>query len=312
MKRAWIALAALALIAGGCGQQRSEMAAGDAAAPATEAAMAPAPARDAAAGSASPGSTAPTVAAVSVPMLAYEYSLGVEVPLRRLAGLVDKHEKACTDAGPSVCQVIGANTSADGGDGGARATLTIRATPAWLKTFRAQIQKDAASNGGKVANTSVQAEDLTRQIVDTEAALRAKTTLRGRLEQLLATRNGSLSDLLETERELARVQGEIDATQSELAVMRNRIATSKLTVTYVSQGSLAPDSAMRPLNDAMHDVVKTVAVGFAVIIYLVAGLFPFLVVFGPLVWLLNKWRKKRKAAKLAAAEAAAPPPSPPA
>ena len=40
----------------------------------------------------------------------------------------------------------------------------------------------------------------------------------------------------------------------------------------------------------------------------------FLVVFGPLVWLLNKWRKKRKAAKLAAAAAATPtpPPSPPA
>ena len=71
MKRAWIALAALALIAGGCGQQRSEMAAADGAAPATEAAMAPAPARDASAGSAAPGSTAPTVAAVSVPMLAY-------------------------------------------------------------------------------------------------------------------------------------------------------------------------------------------------------------------------------------------------
>ena len=125
MKRTWIALAALAMISGGCSQQRSEMAADGATAPAAEAAMAPA--RDASAGSAAPGSTAPTVAAVSVPMLAYEYSLGVEVPLRRLGGLVDKHEKACTDAGPAVCQVIGANTSADGGDGGARATLTIRA-----------------------------------------------------------------------------------------------------------------------------------------------------------------------------------------
>lgn len=307
MKRTWIALGALALIAGGCSQQRSEMAADSASAPAAEAAMAPA--RDAAAGSASSGSTAPAVAAVSVPMLAYEYSMGLEVPLRRLSTLVDKHEKACTDAGPTVCQVIGANTSADGGDGGARATLTIRATPAWLKTFRVQIQKDAASNGGKLVNTNVQAEDLTRQIVDTEAALRAKTTLRGRLEQLLASRPGSLSDLLEVERELARVQGEIDATQSELAVMRTRIATSKLTVTYVSQGSLAPDSAMRPLNDAMHDVVKTVAVGFAVIIYLIAGLFPFLVVFGPVVWLLARWMKRRKAAKLAAAAANPPPPA---
>lgn len=246
-------------------------------------------------------------------MLAYEYALGVEAPLGRLTALVDKHEKACTDAGPAVCQVIGANTANDGPDGAARATLTIRAQPAWLKTFRAQIQKDAASSGGKVANSSVQAEDLTRAIVDTEATLRAKTTLRGRLEQLLATRNGSLSDLLETERELARVQGEIDATQSELAVMKTRIAASKLTVTYTSQGSLAPDSAMRPLSNAFHDVVKTVAAGFAIIIYLLAGFFPFAVVFGPLVWLVGKWLRKRKLARLAAAEAAAAtPPTPPA
>ncbi|MBX7248140.1 MAG: DUF4349 domain-containing protein [Caulobacteraceae bacterium] len=307
MQRFLITLAAVSLLGACSNAAPSSEATAGAPAPAAETAMAPA--RDAAPpSSAAPSdASAPAQPAVSVPMLAYDYSMGVEAPLNRLAGLVDSHEKACADAGPAVCQVIGANTASDGPDGATHASLVIRAQPAWLKAFRARIQKDVGAAGGKLANTSVQAEDLTRAIVDTEAALRAKTTLRSRLEQLLATRNGSLSDLLETERELARVQGEIDATQSELAVMRTRIATSKLTVNYYSPGALAPDSAMRPLDKALHDVSKTVAGGFAAIIYILAALFPFAVVFGPLVWLLARWLRKRKAARVAAQ---APPPGP--
>jgi hypothetical protein len=274
---------------------------------------APSPAPNAAPYAAQGGEAAPSPArpAVTAPLLAYEYALGVEVPINRMGAMVDAHEKACTDVGPTVCQVIGANTASDGPDGAARAALTIRARPDWLKAFRVRIQKDAGAAGGKVANSSVQADDLTRAIVDTEAALRAKTTLRGRLEQLLATRNGSLSDLLETERELARVQGEIDATQSELAVMRTRVATSKLTVNYYSPGALAPDSAMRPLDMALHDVAKTIVGGFAMIIYVIAALFPFAVVFGPLIWLFVRWRHRRRAAKMAAENAAAVDPAPP-
>jgi hypothetical protein len=301
MRRLWIVLPVIALLCA-CAQKVSD--AGSAPGQA-EAAMAPAPAArqavmataDSAAASDPSGPGRP---AVTVPMLAYEYSLSLEVPLRRLPTLIDKHEKACNDAGPTVCQVIGAQTNAEG-NAGARATLTVRAAPAWLKTFRARIQEDVKGAGGKVANTSVDTEDLTRAIIDTEAALRAKTTLRDRLQALLATRPGKLQELLEVERELARVQGEIDATQSELAVMRTRIATSKLTVSYISEGVLAPDNAMRPLSEAIHDVARNVAGGFAAIIVILSVLFPFAVVFGPVIWLISRWMRRRKAAKLAAA-----------
>lgn len=317
MRRVWIVLPLIALLAA-CGQQRSEMAGSQPVA--AEAAMdpgaPPSPSRDYAAdastsAAAPDGSPVPpTAPAVTAPMLAYEYGLNLEVPLRRLPTLIDKHEKACNDAGPTVCQVIGAQTQAEG-NAGARATLTVRAAPAWLKAFRAQIQQDAKGAGGKVANSSVETEDLTRAIVDTEAALRARTTLRDRLQALLASRPGKLQDLLEVERELARVQGEIDATQSQLAVMRTRIATSKLTVSYVSLGVLAPDNAMRPLSEAVHDVAENVAGGFAAIIVILSVLFPFAVVFGPVIWLVMRWLRRRKAARLAAAAGEPiPPPAP--
>ena len=75
---------------------------------------------------------------------------------------------------------------------------------------------------------------VTRVIVDTEATLRAKRALRDRLQQLLATRPGSLADLLGVERELARVQGEIDSSEPNLASTRTRVAMSAVTIEYAS------------------------------------------------------------------------------
>ena len=318
MTRAWIAVAAIALLMAGCQKKTEEAgaesyAAADAAAPMEMAApprMKPeaAPAADAAA--APPDQPAPAIPAPVLPMMAYEYAYRLEVPAANLVALQDKHEKACVDAGPQVCQVVGSQTSSVGRDN-ARGSLELRASPAWIKRFRNGLANDAEDAGGRIANAGVEAEDLTRVIVDTEAQLRAKKTLRDRLQALLASHPGKLQELLEVERELARVQGEIDATESELAVMRTRVATSKLTIEYQAASVVAPDSAFRPVGEALNDVVEYIMGGLAFIILMLAALLPFALVFGPVVWLVLRWRKRRKAARLAAgADAPPPPPAP--
>ena len=161
--------------------------------------------------------------AAGPPMLAYSYSYGLELPHQRVDPLRRRHEEACAKAGYRVCQVVSTSIS-DQGNGAIRGDLTIRATPAWLGTFRAALEGDAEGAGGRIETSDVSSEDLSREIVDTEAQLRAKLTLRDRLQALLAGRPGRLSDLLAVERELARVQAEIDSAQSQLTVMRARVA----------------------------------------------------------------------------------------
>src|SRR5262249_34449527 len=136
-------------------------------------------------------------------------------------------------------------------------------------------------------------EDLTRNIVDTEARLRASRTLRDRLQNLLASRPGRLSDLLEVERELARVQGEIDATESTLAVMRARVAMSELTLTYTSKAKPLRGDTFRPLTEALAGFLGWIVMGFASIITLVAVLLPWALVLGLIGWALMAWRKRR-------------------
>lgn len=247
--------------------------------------VAAAPAADAAAAPASgepPGVRVPAGA----PMLAYSYEYGVSLPERQVDVLRRRHEEACVQAGPSVCQVI-STSIADRGEGAVRGDLSMRAAPAWLKRFRDGLEGDARGAGGRIETSDVTSEDLSRDIVDTEAQLRAKTTLRDRLQALLAGRPGRLADLLAVERELARVQGEIDSTQSQLAIMRGRVAMSEITLTYQAR-DIVGSTVRSPLSRSVGGFFGMMAASLAAMIDIVAVGAPWALLAGGLLWLLRR------------------------
>ena len=275
-------------------------AATDAAAAAPDAGEPPAVATEAR-GESSVAAAKPAVAPVSAPMLAYRYKAELEVPSARLREVMSGHEQACAKAGPALCQVLEASNETDRGL--ARGALSLRAAPAWLESFRGRLEADAKAAGGKVSRTGVDSEDLTRAIVDTEAALRAKATLRDRLQALLASRPGKLSELLELEQELARVQGEIDAAQSELTVMRARVQTSQMTISYASADQAFAGKTVEPLAKALGGAFGIVMWGLAAIVVVAAFAAPFVLVGIPLVWLFRRWRARRRPRTAPASEA---------
>lgn len=281
----------------GCGSQESAQQPGDmmgsaavsadAGAPMEMARMAEAPTA-AAPAPATPEQTSSAPAA----MIAYSYSMGLELPAERVIPVRDAHLKACVDAGPSQCQLLGASSNS-AGEERVSAQLQLRGAPAWLATFRTGIESDATKFDGRLVSNSIGSEDLTRQIIDTEATLRAQITLRTRLTELLSKHQGKLADLLEVERELARVQGEIDARTSALNVMRTRIAMSDLSVSYDSRGVLVSDRTADPTMQALYEFLDTVSYSFASVIRFIAGILPWLVLLIPVLWLLRRWWRKR-------------------
>ncbi|MFW2342681.1 DUF4349 domain-containing protein [Brevundimonas sp.] len=231
--------------------------------------------------------------------IAYAYFYGLELPSDRVADVRSRHEAACVEAGPRVCQLLGSETQSFGDDRSS-ATLRLRATPAWLTGFRAGLEADADAAGGRIAQSRTDAEDLSRSLTDTEARLRALETLRDRLQQLLATRSGPLEQLLQTERELARVQGELDATRSALTVLRDRVSMSQLTITYQSETRFASNSVFSPVGNAFSNSLRVFMATLGGLIYLVAGLLPLLLILGPVGWLVFRWvriRRDRRAPK---------------
>lgn len=245
-----------------------------------------------------PGDAAGPVVGAA-PMLAYVYGVSLEVPARNVRPIMSTHEQACRSAGPRVCQVVNSSVNASGDDS-VFGQITLRAEPRWLETFRSGMEGQAKDAGGRIREQNVSSEDLTRQIVDVTARLNAQKTLRNRLQEILRSRPGRLADLLETERELARVQGEIDSAESQLAMMRERVAMSVLQLDYASRPSAVTGGAFEPVTDALTEFFSIVMEGFGLIIRLVAVAIPVAIVVVPLGWLLLRWRRERRAKKVAA------------
>ena len=173
-------------------------------------------------------------------LLAYRYDTTVNAPKRQVASLAEAHERECRDAGPQTCVVYASSVRER--NGSVYATLRLRAAPEWLDAFRSSVAVDAQASGGRIVADEKSAEDVTRQIVDTEARLKALRSLRDRRQALLDGRPGDVGDLLAVERELARVQGELEAATATLAVLERRVRMSEQHLHYETKdvGLLKP------------------------------------------------------------------------
>ena len=291
----------IVLLAAGCGKAPAEQALGIASS--GSASMAFVPPQDAAvrvggAVGGAPGSASrpgPSQPVDPVSHLAYAYGMRLELPGDRLIGVMDGHAAACRNAGLRVCQLVASMRSGDPLDT-LHGSLSLRAEPQWLQRFMKSVQSDAIGAAGRVTSQSTTTEDLTREIVDTEATLRAKRALRDRLQQLLATRPGSLADLLGVERELSRVQGEIDSTESNLVAMRTRVAMSALTIEYGSGGRGVAGGTFRPLRLAVASFLLAVVESTASLVTVVGALLPWVAAGTLAVWLLIRRRRRARRA----------------
>lgn len=223
-------------------------------------------------------------------LLAYSYSATLSLPVDNVAKAMKGHEQKCIAAGPALCQVVNAASQKDGD--GVTANLSLRATPVWLGTFRTGLEQDAKAADGKVEAQGVTSEDLTRSITDSEARLRALKALRTRVEALIASRPGKLADLLEAERELARVQGDIDSFESNLSVMRARVNMSTMDLTYQSRQIAVGGGTFTPLGEAITGFFGVMASSLAALITFLAAILPFALVLVPVAYYGLKWRAK--------------------
>lgn len=227
--------------------------------------------------------------------IAYSYSLGMRLPVTAIEPVMQSHIDACNAAGPARCIVTNSWLNAYS-DSDASATLQIRATPDWIDGFMNQVDQQAEDAKGEITNRQTTAEDLTATIIDTDARLKAQQILQQRLEKLLADRDGELGDILATERELARVNGEIDSLKSNIKALRQRVSMSALSVSYETKRPAVSQSAFKPLASAFGDFFYNLASALgAVITFFAVGL-PWMILAGVFGWIWLKliWPRLRK------------------
>lgn len=210
--------------------------------------------------------------AVALPKIAYIYSYGFRLPANRIAPLQLAHADLCDAQGPATCRILDMRQSGMEGEYSS-GSLTLAVAAPQARAFGAKLGQLAGEEDGTQVSSAISGEDLSKQIVDTEARIKARTILRDRLLEVLATRRGTVAELVEAERAVAQVNEEIDQAQSWLAEMRGRVDFSRVNVSYES-GMPGTGSFASPVRQAISSVSGILGKMLAFAIVLLTVLIP--------------------------------------
>ena len=145
---------------------------------------------------------------------------------------------------------------------------------------------------GTIETQSIQAEDVSSQIVDSEARLRnlrkSETVVLGIME-----RSGSVADVLKVSQELGQIRSQVEQIQAQVQNLKGQVAYSSINLTL--RAAIAQNQQGEPLGDRLKETwsQSTHAVGetttnllrFAVWLLVFS---PYLLGGAGLVWLVRK------------------------
>ncbi|MFN2331476.1 MAG: DUF4349 domain-containing protein [Halomonas sp.] len=222
----------------------------------------------------------------------YQLQFDTAEPL--IAVFQDAHE-ACL--GMSGCQVEQGRLSTPR-QGLASATLVMRIDREQIDQAEPlrHISESPGLNGVEITR-----QDRTQQIIDIEARLAQQIVLRERLAELAQEGRGfserRIQDLLQVERELARVQGEIESMQGRQRHLSRVTDSVSVTASFQQQRWVEPHQygPLAPLWRALDRSVSLFFESVGQVILVVVFLTPWLVLGIPALWLLTRlWRPVRR------------------
>jgi DNA-binding FrmR family transcriptional regulator len=155
---------------------------------------------------------------------------------------------------------------------------------------------------GRVENEGQSGEEVTEQHADLVARLKNSRDTEDRLRAILEQRTGKKSDVLQVEREIARVRGDIERMEAEQKALEHRVdfATVELQMTEEFKAELNP-----PAPSVSTRIHNALVAGYQNATETVLGIILFFAEDGPvlLLWLailalpvVLVWRRYRRLA----------------
>ena len=147
---------------------------------------------------------------------------------------------------------------------------------------------------GAVVEDTQGSDDVTDQIVDLDARITNARATEKRLAEILQNRTGRLSDVLEVERELARVRLDIERLDGEKTNLGRRVsyATIDLTITEERKTAESPLTLGTRIRLAALDGIESVQDTLLGLLLFALRAGPTLVVWG--VLLIGGWFATRR------------------
>jgi Domain of unknown function (DUF4349)/Putative zinc-finger len=153
---------------------------------------------------------------------------------------------------------------------------------------------------GHVEQETRNNQEITDQYVDLTARLRSARATEQRILQLLATRTGKLSDVLEAEQELARVRGEIESMDGQRVTMERQVryATVQVQLSEVYREQLDSKAVTRwtmlrnSVVDGLRNLVDSATWLLTVAFSYGPSALLWLAILGTPAWFI--WRRYRR------------------
>jgi hypothetical protein len=228
---------------------------------------------------------------VTVPRIAYTYGFAFRLDGDRIAAVQERHLALCRRLGPALCRVTAMRRSGTA-DGDAAASLKLQVSASLADGFGRNLVAVASEGGGETVDRSIAAEDLSRQMIDSEARIRTREVLIQRLTILLQTRSGNIEQAVAAERAINAAQEELEAARAALADMRGRVAMSAVEIAYAARGA-EPDPT-NPIALAFGQVASTAASSLGAMILIVGMALPWAIVAGLIFLFVRIGRRRRE------------------
>jgi hypothetical protein len=147
---------------------------------------------------------------------------------------------------------------------------------------------------GTVRLERTNTQDVTKAYADLEIRLAVKRDTADRLRHILENRTGKLADVLQVERELARVIEEIERMEGQIRFYDHQVAISTITVQLYEPGMGEP-GPFASIARAFGSAVRVLTESVAAIVYVTVFLTPWLLVASAVGWVVMRLRRRATA-----------------
>ncbi|MDD5171428.1 MAG: DUF4349 domain-containing protein [Candidatus ainarchaeum sp.] len=166
-------------------------------------------------------------------------------------------------------------------------TLTVKVEPNKFESVNAMLQQL-----GEVKDMSVQLEDVTQQYTDLDTRIKNREIELERLYELY-NQTSNVSDLLEVEREITRVETELELLKQEKQYLVSQVEQSTIRIT-VYEDKPATQQLTLSLEGLGTMFFAALAAAVTLVVLAIGFLLPFAIVVG-ILWLVYKafWGSKK-------------------
>lgn len=180
-------------------------------------------------------------------------------------------------------------------------TMTVKVPPSKFESINAMLQQI-----GEVKDLSVTLEDVTKQYTDLDTRITNKEVELERLYKLY-NKSDNVSDLLDVEREVTRVETELDLLKGEKQYLVSKIERSTIAITVYEEKPASTQLTL-PLESLGQWFFTAVAAAISLIVVAAGFLLPIAIVIMLLWFAYKKLFGEKKKGPKAAEHSKIPPP----